>query len=517
MARESRGEIGALIRSHEVATVFAILVVAILLSHLSLLQLPYYWDEAGYYIPAAWDFLESGSLIPHSTLTNAHPPLPSVLLATAWKLFGFAPLVTRLVVVVVAALGLTGLWHLVVKVTRVRTIAAATVALTALYPVWFAQESLAHADIFAACGALWGLSLVLPRHNRHAALAFLCFSAAALSKETAIALPMSLCAGFFAEGIFEKQKRWQHMREAAWMAACALPLACWYGYHRMMTGFLFGNPEFLRYNAQANLSALRLLAAFGHRVLHLTAHMNLFVPVVAAFAALLLTPRAGRREIERPTLWCILWILGSNAFFYSILGGALLTRYLLPLFPLVLLLVVHTLWRRVRQWPLLVALSAAGFAIGLFVNPPYGFAPEDNLAYAGMIRLHQDAIAEVEKLNPQARVLTAWPLSDAMRKPELGYTTQSIAVTPIDDFSAPQITLAASEPASYNLAAVFSTKIDPPSPLFTLGPWSRSLDARYFGLHQDLDPAEVAARLGGKVIWQESRQGQWVALLTFKR
>ena len=43
-------------------------------------------------------------------------------------------------------------------------------------------------------------------------------------------------------------------REAAWLAGCALPLAAWYAYHCCKTGFLFGNPEFLRYNAQANLS-----------------------------------------------------------------------------------------------------------------------------------------------------------------------------------------------------------------------------------------------------------------------
>ena len=64
-------------------------------------------------------------------------------------------------------------------------------------------------------------------------------------------------------------------REAAWLSGCVLPLAAWYAYHYAKTGFLFGNPEFLRYNAQANLEPLRILAAFGHRILHLTAHMNL--------------------------------------------------------------------------------------------------------------------------------------------------------------------------------------------------------------------------------------------------
>ena len=35
-------------------------------------------------------------------------------------------------------------------------------ALTAVYPVFFAQSSLAHADLFAAAAALWATRL-LPR------------------------------------------------------------------------------------------------------------------------------------------------------------------------------------------------------------------------------------------------------------------------------------------------------------------------------------------------------------------
>ncbi len=36
--------------------IFPVIFAALYLTHWSLLRLPYYWDEAGYYIPAAWDF-----------------------------------------------------------------------------------------------------------------------------------------------------------------------------------------------------------------------------------------------------------------------------------------------------------------------------------------------------------------------------------------------------------------------------------------------------------------------------
>ena len=53
---------------------------ALLLLHLPLLRLPYFWDEAGYYIPAALDFYRSGLLIPASTLPSGHTPLVMIYL-----------------------------------------------------------------------------------------------------------------------------------------------------------------------------------------------------------------------------------------------------------------------------------------------------------------------------------------------------------------------------------------------------------------------------------------------------
>src|ERR1700692_3946306 len=91
------------------ALVFAVIFVAIFLLHVPLLQLPYFWDEAGYYVPAARDLLLSGSLIPHTTVSNAHPPLVLAWIALWWKVAGFAPSVTRTAMLLSAAFALLGL------------------------------------------------------------------------------------------------------------------------------------------------------------------------------------------------------------------------------------------------------------------------------------------------------------------------------------------------------------------------------------------------------------------------
>jgi len=505
---------------------------ALLASHFTLLRLPYYWDEAGYYIPAAWDFFRTGSLIPLTTMNIAHPPLPSIYLALCWKLFGFSPLVTRLAVLAAAALGLTAVWRLAMRLTGVPAVALWTVALTALYPIWFAQSSLAHADIFAAACTLWGLIYVLPAHtlesSRKPWLAALCFALAALSKETAIVIPLTLAAVSLVEcRRAPGMARIRLAREAAWLSSCVLPLAAWFGFHYFKTGYLFGSPEWLRYNAQSNLSLPRILAAFEHRVLHLTAHMNLFIPVGLAIAALLLTPRpvlvgSGNNNNVRPALAPsalrrIFLLLLVNAVLYSVLGGALLTRYLLPMYPLILLVAVTTFYRRVPYWQALAAFSAAAFIAGIFINPPYGFAPEDNLTYARVIRLHQAGIQQLDARYPGATVLSAWPLADELSRPELGYLTQPYAVYLVPDFTAAGLALAAEEPEKYSAALVFSTKFDPHSSIFTLGAKSRAADELYFGLHHDLPPEAIARQLHGDLVWQQQDHGQWIALIRFNR
>jgi hypothetical protein len=507
--------------------IFPVIFAALYASHFTLLRLPYYWDEAGYYIPAAWDFFRTGSLIPITTLTNAHPPLPSIYLAIWWKLSGFFPEVTREAVLMVASLGLLGVWRLAMRLVGVPAVAFWTVVLTGLYPVWFAQSTLANADIFAAACTLWGLVYALPGRDREWFpknwVAVLWFAAAALSKETAIAIPLTLAAVSVVEGFRVAQPaRMRLWRQAAWLTSCAVPLAGWYAWHYAKTGFLFGNPEFLRYNAEATLSPVRFLAAFTHRVLHLTAHMNLFVPVLMTIAALLLDPRRDTEGNERaaigtPALRRIFLLVLVNALLFSILGGALLTRYLLPIYPLVLLVAVSTFYCRVPYWQGLTVFSAAAFVLGLFVNPPYGYAPEDNLAYTHVVRLHEAGIAQLNARYSGATVLTAWPMSDELSRPELGYLKQPYEVYTLKNFTAASIAHAAAEPEKFSAALVFSTQIDPESRIFTLGSESKAMDERYFGLHHDLPPEEIARELGGKLVWKQEDEGQWIALIRFNR
>ncbi len=510
---------------------YPLFFTAVYLSHLTLLRLPYFWDEGGYYIPAAWDFFRSGALIPVSTVTNAHPPLPSILLAGWWHLSGFVPSGTRTFICMVSAAALLAVFRLARNLLGAKP-AIATTVLTGLYPIWFAQSTLAHADIFAAAFTLWGLSfyfesftephpdfesLIFVRTKIYAAILF---SLAALSKETAIVTPAALALWEAILLVRERNLPGPRRAHTGWIVALLtplLPLVAWYAYHFHRTGFVFGNPEYLRYNATANLDAHRIALCLYHRLLHLAMHMNMFVPVLCAVAVLLLPAIATRTRLARPVLNAVAVILLANWIAFSVLGGALLTRYLLPMYPLVLLVCVALWQRHMRRWEWIAALSAAAFLAGLWINPPYAFAPEDNLTYRDMIVLHQRAVALIAQRWPQATVLTAWPAYSELERPELGYTKFPIKAVAIQNFSREQIERenSAATPRDYDTALFFSTKWAPLPGAIDLAHRNVPDDARYFDFHQDVLPAEAAALLHGEVVWQASIRSEWVAVLRF--
>src|SRR5271157_2083593 len=122
---------------------------ALILLHAPLLRLPYFWDEAGYYIPAALDFYRSGLLIPANTLPSGHTPLVMIYLGLTWRLFGYSSWATRAAMTFIAAATVVSLYALGRRVAR-REIAGWSALLLGLSPLFFAQSTLAHLDVAAA-------------------------------------------------------------------------------------------------------------------------------------------------------------------------------------------------------------------------------------------------------------------------------------------------------------------------------------------------------------------------------
>ena len=512
--------------------VFAAIFVFIFLLHAPLLQLPYFWDEAGYYVPAARDILLIGSFIPHSTVSNAHPPLVLAWLALWWKVILYKPLVTRAAMLLLAAFSLLGLFRLAERVANTPVAVAAT-ACTALYPVFFAQSSLAQVDLAAAGLIFWGLGAYFEDRRLAAAI---WFTLAALAKETAILAPLAILAwgilGLLFGGRVGVRRLWRNetfdhesaLRGSNWIAALLMPLLAltlWYAYHYARTGYVFGNPEFFRYNVGATLNPIRFLLALVMRLWQAFGYMHLWMLTLATGLAMFLPPQsdsgAERPRIAIPVQMILLVIIAAHVVAMALIGGAVLARYMLPAVPLVILLAVSTLWRRLSFWSAAVAFVGFAFVAAWFFNPPYGFSPEDNLAYRDYVLLHEGGAHFLETRYPSARVLTAWPASDELTRPWLGYITRPVEVVRVEDFSLDEVISAAELRANFEVAVIFSTKYAPAHSWFDRWKSWVDLKTRFFGFHRDVPPSGVAQILGGKVVFSESRKGQWIAVIEIER
>ncbi len=531
--------------------IFGVLGVFVMLLalHYPFLRLPYFWDEAGYYVPAAFDFYHRGLLIPQSALPTGHTPLVTVYLGLAWRLFGFSPLVTRSAMILVGAATVVALYALGRRAVRGEAlchgmqeeggnpnweIAAWSGMLLGLSPVFFAQSSLAYLDLTAALFTTLAVLALLCRRL----LIFAVFSSLAImSKETAVVL-LPVAWGFAWRQRRQQRSEW---RMVAWVALTCpvLPLLVWTVYYRHATGYWTGNHEYLEYNLYSTLNPIRIFLSLLRRLYEvLIGGSNWLLVAAAAFGAwwgrgegaggwgLGTSDKAqGNRESRVPSResrtpglcrtadfrFLAIGLSTAYVLMLSPVGGAILPRYLLPIFPLFYLLAVSFVWRLPKTLARGVCLAvAACFVGGWFLNPPWPFPFEDNLAYADFVRLHQQAAQFLQDRPNRPRILTAWPASDELNRPFLGYINRPLRVIPVRGFAAADFSGITSE--SFDLLYLYSRKWEPSNNWLARFPTLEKLEERYFDYAPTIRKETLVARYRLKLFKEFERRGQWVRI-----
>jgi 4-amino-4-deoxy-L-arabinose transferase-like glycosyltransferase len=540
--------------------------VVLCLLHYPLLRLPYYWDEVGYYIPAAMDFYRSGQLVPSSTLPTGHTPLVIIYLALAWRAFGFSPLVARAAMIVFAACTLTGVYALGRRVAN-REIGCWSVLLLALSPLFFAQSALAHLDLAAGLFTLLALLALLDERPWRFALASTC---AVLSKETAVVLlPVAWVFSWW------QQRRAASSLPRAWWVACFAPLGvlvAWAGFYHQATGFWTGNHQYLRYNLYSTLNPVRMLLTLLRRLYETFVGGFNWLLTAGAIAGICrapskITPRAsfprkressffrgdvdprfrggddtGRFSSQPPgnattvpaqataseaseesvqnqprsnILRRFVFLGGGLTIAYlvmlSMVGGAVLPRYLLPIFPPLVLIAVILIWRLPRAAARSIMVFTAGcFVWAWFLNPPYPFPYEDNLAYADFIRLHEQAAQFLESQPGNRRILTAWPASDELARPILGYVRRPLNVVALEGFGRHEFHSVS--PESFDCLYLYSRRWELANNWLRSFPWLQRLQQRYFEYQPQIPEQELAERYHLRLLASFERRRQWVRI-----
>ncbi len=477
------GESRRPIRPAACAVFFLLFAIVVFSSHLPFAGLPYYWDELGQFVPAALDIFRDGAWIPHSTVPNIHPPAVMGYLAAVWSLFGYQPASTRCAMLLLASGALLAAFLLAIELLReVRGMPAVlAAALLCVSPVFFAQSMMAQLD--APAMLFTTLALLFFLQDRIRLSAAVCV-VLVLVKETGLVVPL-VCALWLAH-----ERRW---RAAALYLVPLLALAAWVLALARHTGHWTGNADFARYNLYEPLHPVRVLVTLLRRLGFL---------LVADFhwigaAAIVVAWRKSR--IFRSRSWRVGGsVVAAHVVLFTLLGGAVLERYLLPAMPIVYAAMAAALWQLGRAWKLAGSVALlAGLAACILINPPYPFALENNLAFTDYLKLHALAGEYLESRYPGARVDTLWPMSAELSRPEFGFVDRARAVRLLPDL-APK-TLQSIEWNGVQVLAAFSR--DPPFPRFWL---------RLFAHLPGVTREEVRVQVPFPPAAQFERHGQWV-------
>jgi hypothetical protein len=472
---------------------FAAFALIVFLIHAAFLDLPYFWDELGQFVPAALDIYHDGAWVPHSTVPNAHAPGVMAYLAVVWKLFGYSIPATRAAMLALASCVLLVTFLLAIQLCRGLSGAPALVPILLLLvdPLFYMQSMMAQLDMPAMLFTV--LALLLFLQDRHSLAAVACV-ALVLAKETGAMLPLILGATLLIDRARAKY--------ALYYAAPFAILAVWFFVLWRTTGHIFGDAGFTHYNLGYALHPVRAAICLVRRVFYLFIDDGRFAGTLAMIFAW------NRSRIYSSRAWRITWtFIGAHVLMVSLIGGAELERYLLPVIPLVYIAMgagfstLRPLWRNAG-----VAVAAAGLLAGLFVNPPYPFPLENNLAMVDFVDLHRSATEYVEKSFADKKIYTAWPLTQALRDPAFGYVNRAMTAVETSDFR--YSVLQGLDPKGVDVLILYSRTWEPTWGVLRL-PMVEKFLRHFYEYEPQMTAEQVHEHFGLAPVRRWDRRGQW--------
>jgi hypothetical protein len=408
-----------------VAAFFFLFAIPLFLFHVQLFSLPFFWDEHGQFIPTALDLLRTGAWVAHSTVPNVHPPGVEAYLVFWYKLFGYSIPLTRVAMLLMASFGLLFTFLLAIELSQGAKGAPAFLPplLLLASPLFYTQSMMAQLDMPSMVFTLLVLLLFIKQEYAWAALASV---GLVLMKETGLSVPFVLFL------VLCWRKDW---KRAAFFTAPAFALMAWLVVLHNATGYWLGDPGFAHYNVGYALRPVHVLFSFARRIYYL------FFAEFRWIGTLILAATFTKVKVFRTPAWAIVTgVSVMTIVLVSVLGGAELERYLLPVLPVFYIAVGIALTSLEKRFsvPAMAGLFA-GLIVSLFWNPPYPFPFENNYAMVDFVRLQELAADFVERNIPDRTIATAWPYTAALENPDFGFVKHKLKVVETGDFHAASI------------------------------------------------------------------------------
>lgn len=392
------------------------------------LHTPYFWDEVGYYVPAAVSMYRNHFWpIPDLTVPQSYPPLFPLALVAGWWALGFSIATTRVVGFVVSAAAVASAYALGRELFSA-SVGLSAAALALLAPVFFGQTGFAQPEVMLA---LWTtlatLALVRGRTTAHAAYV----ACLLMTKWTAVvALP-----AFALYALATAATRREGFRRLLAYAPGLALLALWLAFFYAETGALMSTSgSYADANLWDNLAPAVLARRFVVRAEQLLVYDGAWL-VAAPLAAVASLWALGRTATDRR----VLLLAGLCASYLAFLtaSGFLLPRYFVPVAPALAVLGAAAIFRLLPRRAAVAAVAAIALAQHLAWYEVYDtpHLVDGSVAYYDLVASHAAAAAWLEANAPGARVAAAWPVTDELREPFSGYVASPVAVVDVTTFA----------------------------------------------------------------------------------
>jgi 4-amino-4-deoxy-L-arabinose transferase-like glycosyltransferase len=475
---------------------FVSFAIAVVLIHSPFFDLPYFWDEMGQFVPAALDIFHDGAWVPHSTVPNVHPPGVMAYLAGVWKMAGYSIEATRAAMLGLASLAVLCSFLLAIQLCRDLRGAPAfvVVLLLVIDPLFYTQSMMAQLDMPAMLFTV--LALLLFLQDRHVGAALAC-TALVLAKETGALAPLIFAGVLLADPA--------RRRNALLYVGPFVVLAAWLLFLWRTTGNLFGNAGFEHYNIAYAAHPVRIVLCVFRRLYYVFIDQFRLLGT----AAILIAWKYRRIYSNRP--WKIVWLFtGAHLLLVSVLGGAELERYVLPAMPLVYIAMAAAWTTLLPRWRnLSIGLVCAGLLAGAFLNPPFPFPYENNLAMMDFVELQKSAAQALGQGFAGKRIYTAWPLTQALRDPAFGYVDRAIGAYETSDLR--YSTLSHLDPKTVDVLVLYSRTWEPAYGVLRF-PGVRRFLARFYEYEPQMTSAQVREHFGFSPVAHWTERGQWIEI-----
>ena len=393
-----------------------------------ILDVPNYWDEMAWVGQAHWlSQVALVSALPGFRAPDAfwgHPPGLHLTLALLAKTFGYSVVLSHLIPVGFAFLGVYFTYLLGDRLYDVRTGFFSALFLF-LSPMYFAQSGMFLADLPVA--ALGIMSVYFALWGSYAGY-LLCATYMVFIKETSIALLLALLSYIF----LVARPATRSAREVFKYCVPLLLIGLFFTWQRITTGRFFFIYDPHKFDiALFDVSPTRIVDQFSRITRWVFIDQQRYV--FSVLVALNLIIHKGSRR--RPELWLFFLLALLSAYSFLILF--FLPRYLLPALPYLYLAGTWSLMELVRpaRWKTPAALLVLLFMAWSLANQPFRGNAEFNPRYLDVVRLHKKMCEFITVEFPDARILTSWPHTAQLDRTHLGYVKKGMHVISFRDAS----------------------------------------------------------------------------------